>query len=178
MLEALENEGSVVVESVDALFARAEAALLALWRRRQRTALADHILESATELCAARKAWAKSGGAEELRPILEANARRTEIEYGPASEERRRRGRFWTLLWPFCRAVLAIQRVVLWMLASRWRPCSSHGPSSYRLDHGIGKFTASKLAQAGHAIMADASRRWRPSQRRSALPTPSSPTSR
>ena len=87
VLEALENEGSVVVESVDALFARAEAALLALWRRRQRTALADHILESATELCAARKAWAKSGGAEELRPILEANARRTEIEYGPASED-------------------------------------------------------------------------------------------
>ena len=44
------------------------------------------LLESATELCAARKAWAKNGG-EELRPILEANARRTEIEYGPASED-------------------------------------------------------------------------------------------
>ena len=84
--DAFFSDGGVNYSASQVLQKR-EAALLALWRRRQRTALADHILESATELCAARKAWAKGGGAEELRPILEANARRTEIEYGPTSED-------------------------------------------------------------------------------------------
>ena len=87
LLEALANEGSVECESVDELFAKAAAALVALWRRRQRTALAAHILEGATELCAARKAWGKRGGVDELRPILEANLRRTELEYGSKSED-------------------------------------------------------------------------------------------